>query len=76
MNMQSLLHNSARLAFLGASAAIVLVFLELIAQFMGMSLIGKMYSLGRILELAATLLVFVIAVTLREVRDGRSADRP
>ena len=75
MNMQTLLHNMARLAFLGASAAIALVFLELIATFLGISLIGKMYSLGRILELAATLLVFVIAIMLREIRDELRTNR-
>jgi hypothetical protein len=75
MNMRTVLHNIARIAFLGGAAAILLVFLELIAQFLGMSLIGKMYSLGRILELAATLLIFVIAVTLHEVRADPRASR-
>jgi hypothetical protein len=75
MNMRTVLHNIARFAFLGGAVAILLVFLELIAQFLGMSLIGKMYSLGRILELAATLLIFVITVTLHEVRADLRASR-
>ena len=75
MNIQSLLHNVARLAFLGASATIALAFLELVAQILGASLIGEMYSSGRLLELAAALLVFVIAVELREIRDELRANR-
>jgi hypothetical protein len=72
--MQTLLHNTARLAFLGAATAMALVLLELVGQFIGFSLTGKMYSLGRIMELAATLLVFVIVVILREIRDALRAN--
>jgi hypothetical protein len=55
--------------FIIASAAIAVAFLERIAAFFGFTIIGEMYSAGRLLELAATLLVFVIAVLLRQVRD-------
>ena len=76
MNKHDILHNSARIVFIGASAAILLAFLELGAQFFGTSLIGNLYPPGRIIELAAALLVLVIAITLREIRDELRAGRP
>jgi len=51
MITQPLLHNIARLAFLGSS-------------------VGNVYSLGRLLDLAATLMLFAIAIWVREIRDG------
>ena len=76
MYMQTLLHNVARLVFLGASTMIVLAFLEGIGQLFGVSLIDRMYSPGRLLELAATLLIFVIVVLLREIRDSIRERQP
>ena len=73
MTLQDLLHNLARVLLVGASAGILLAFLELIAQFFATSLIGEAYPPGRLLELSATLLVFVIAVFLREIRDALRA---
>jgi len=70
MITQPLLHNIARLAFLGSSAALALTFMELIAHLFGASLIGNVYSLGRLLDLAATLMLFAIAIWVREIRDG------
>ncbi|MCH9004546.1 MAG: hypothetical protein IH838_04555 [Proteobacteria bacterium] len=76
MDKQSILHTSAQVIFVGASAAIVLAFLELGVQFFGTSLIGSLYPPGRIIELAAALLVLVIAIVLREIRDVLRAGRP
>ena len=67
MNKHDILHNSARIVFIGASAAILLAFLELGAQFFGTSLIGNAYAAGRILELSATLLIYVLTVLVWEV---------
>ena len=67
MNKHDILHNSARIVFIGASAAILLAFLELGAQFFGTSLIGRAYAAGRILELSATLLIYVLTVLVWEV---------
>ena len=75
MTMQNLLHNAGRLFFLGASATIVLAFMEGVAQIFGISLIAEAYPPGRLLELAATLLIFVIAVLLREIRDTLRANQ-
>ena len=76
MSIRNLMNYLQNVLLIGATAAIVLAFLELIAQFAGFSLIREIYPPGRIIELAAALLVLVIAITLREIRDelrGRTA---
>jgi hypothetical protein len=69
MNFESIYEYVARTLFIIASAVIAVAFLERIGEFFGFSILGEMYQAGRLLELAATLLVFVIAVLLRQVRD-------
>ena len=69
MNFESVYEYVARTLFIIASAAIAVAFLERFGEFFGFSILGEMYEAGRLLELAATLLVFVIAVLLRQVRD-------
>ena len=69
MNFESVYEYVARTLFIIASAAIAVAFLERIGEFFGFSILGEMYEAGRLLELAATLLVFVIAVLLRQIRD-------
>ncbi len=69
MNFDSVYQYVARTLFIIASATIAVAFLERIGEFFGFSILGEMYEAGRLLELAATLLVFVIAVLLRQVRD-------
>ena len=67
MDKRSILHTSARVVFIAASAAIFLAFIEWGAQFFGTSLIGNTYAAGRILELSATLLIYVLTVLVWEV---------
>jgi hypothetical protein len=67
MEKRNILHISARAVFIGASAGILLAFLELGVNFMGTSLIGNAYAPGRILELSATLLIYVLTVLVWEV---------
>ena len=69
MNFESVYEYVARTLFIIASAANAVAFLVRIGEFFGFSILGEMYQAGRLLELAATLLVFVIAVLLRQVRD-------
>ncbi len=71
MNFESVYEYVARTLFIIASAAIAVAFLERIAHVFGFSIIGEIYGggPGRLLQLAATLLVFVIAVLLRQIRD-------
>ena len=69
MNLEFVYKYFARTLFIISSAAIVVAFLEWIGDVVGFSLIGEMYTAGRLVELAAALLVFVIAVLLRQIRD-------
>ena len=77
MNLESVYKYFARTLFLIALAAIAVAFLEWITDFFGFSIIGEMYSVSDLQQGAATLLVFVITVLLRQVRDelrtGRSS---
>lgn len=69
MNIQTTLNYLSQILFFGATAGILLAFAELLAGAAGFSLIANTYPAGRLIELSAALLVFVIAVTLREIRD-------
>jgi len=69
MNLEFVYKYFARTLFIVASVAIAAAFLEWIGDFVGFSLIGEMYTAGRLVELAAALLVFVVAVLLRQIRD-------
>jgi hypothetical protein len=77
MSLELVYKYLARTAFIIASAAIAVAFLQWLGDFAGFSLTGGVYTAGRLLELAAALLVFVIAVLLRQIRDelrsGRAA---
>lgn len=67
MNINRIVSHAGNAGFWLALLALVVGLLEWLAQLSGFSLIGRLYSAGRLLELAAALLVFVIAVTLREI---------
>ena len=69
MNKDKILEYLARAVFVVAAIAVPLAFLELAAQSLGKSVVMGLYSPGRLLELAAFLLIFVITVLLRQIRD-------
>ena len=69
MNLDFVYKHFARALFIIASITMIVAFLEWIGDVVGFSLIGEMYTAGRLLELAAALLVFVVAVLLRQIRD-------
>jgi hypothetical protein len=69
MNLEFVYEHFARTLFIMASVALAVAFLEWIGGFVGFSLTGEMYTAGRLVELAAALLVFVVAVLLRQIRD-------
>ena len=77
MDLEVISKYLARALFLLAAALIVVAFVEWLAQIFGGSIVGQFYSAGRLLELAATLLVFDIAVLLRQIRNElRSGQNP
>ena len=69
MGLNNIYKYFARSVFLIALATIAVAFLEWCAHFLGASLIGNMYTPGRLIELSAMLLVFVIVILLRQIRD-------
>ena len=69
MNLPYVEKYIARTIFGIAILTILLAFAEGFAQIFGLSLIAGLYSPGRLLELAATLLVFVVVQLLRQIRD-------
>lgn len=62
-------HYYARTVFVAAVCIILFALAEGFIQIFGQSLIGRIYSPGRLLDLAGTLLVFVIIELLRQIRN-------
>jgi hypothetical protein len=75
MNLESFYHLFARLFFFGALALLVLAVAEAVLNLLGYTILRESYSAGRLMELAATLLVFVITILLRQIRDALKATR-
>ena len=67
MDKRAILHLSAMVVFVGAAAGMAFGFVELAANLLDRSLIAYAYSPGRLLELAATLMPYVIAVLAWEI---------
>ena len=67
--MNNMLNSITRFAFILAVLAAALAILERVAYAMGYTLLRGTISGGRLLEISATLAIFVIALLLREIRD-------
>jgi hypothetical protein len=65
-NLQSVV---LRVFFVGAFALMALAVLERAANLFGYTVLREMLLPSRLLELAATMMVFVIALVLRQIRD-------
>jgi hypothetical protein len=70
MNLRDICNNAAKILFVIASAMLVVAFAELAASALGFSVTFETYSAGRLIELSAALLIYVIAVLLRQIRDA------
>ena len=66
---KSLLDPLSSLLYLLAGFGLALGMLEWVANLIGISLIRNLHTPGRVLEMAAILLVFVIATTTRQILD-------
>lgn len=60
----------SRVFFLGAVVLLALSVLEGGARVMGYTILRRTFEPGRLLEYAVILLVFVVAMLLRQIRDG------
>jgi hypothetical protein len=69
MNYDALGSIVSRAFFVGAFLLIVLAVVEQAANLFGYTVLRGAYSAGRLMELAATLVVVVIALLLRQVRE-------
>jgi hypothetical protein len=68
MSLEKLMSMSSRLFFLGAFVLLGLAVIERVANATGYTIL-QLYRGGRLLEFAVVLLVFVIALQLREIRE-------
>jgi hypothetical protein len=67
--MNSKLSTISRILFLVAILAAGLAIFERVSYAMGYTLLRGTLSGGRLLEISAILVIFVIAMLLREIRD-------
>lgn len=65
-----------RLFFTAAFALLGLAVLERLAEWFGYTILRNTYSSGRLLEYAAIMLLFVIALLLRQARDAALRKAP
>jgi hypothetical protein len=70
MNTTMIYQVFARLFFFLALAMLGLAVIETAVNFFDYTILQGAYTAGRLLEVSAALLVFVIAVLLRQIRDG------
>ncbi len=70
MNMTMIYHLFARLFFFLALGMLSVAIIEILVNFLDYTILRGAYTAGRLIELSAALLVFVITVLLRQIRDG------
>ena len=70
MNMTMIYHLFGRLFFFLALGMLSVAIIEIILNFLDYTILRGAYCAGRLIELSAALLVFVITVLLRKIRDG------
>jgi len=68
MNFEKFNSIVSRLFFFGAFFLLVLAVVERVALSLGASLLLESFEPGRLLEYAAILMIFVIAILLRQIR--------
>ena len=62
-----------RILFMAAGVLFALAVAEKVSNAAGYTLVGSSYSPGRLIEFAAIMVLFVVALLLREIRDqGRA----
>ena len=69
MNIDGLVSNVCRIFFAGACILLVLAAFERLSYVFGYTLLRGVFSGGRLLEISAVILIFVIALLLRQIRD-------
>jgi len=72
MKLDALSSLVSRVFFALAFVCLALGVLEKLVNLGGFTLVGESLSPSRLLEWAVTLLIFVIALLLRQIREGRA----
>ena len=67
--MEKLTALAIRLFFVAAFALLAIAVFEVLANAVGYTLTRGLYSGGRMLEMAALLLMFAVALLLRQIRN-------
>ncbi len=75
MSLEKLMSMTSRLFFLGAFVLLGLAVIERVANATGYTIM-QLFQSGRLLEFAVVLLVFVIAMQLREMKEELKSRRP
>jgi hypothetical protein len=75
MSLEKLISMTSRLFFLGAFVLLGLALIERVANATGYTIV-PLYRGARMLELAVILLVFVIAIQLRQIKEELKSRRP
>jgi len=75
MGLDKLISMTSRLFFFGALVLFGLALIERVANAAGYTIL-QLYRGGRLLEFAVVLLVFVIAMELRELKEELKSRKP
>ena len=70
MNITMIYRLFARLFFFLALGILSVAIIEILVNFLDYTILRGAYTAGRLIELSAALMVFVIAILLRQIRDG------
>jgi len=76
MSFEKITSMISRAFFVVAFTLLGLAVIERVVNFFGYTIRGQMYTPGRVLEFSAVLLLFVLALQLREVREALRSRRP
>ena len=59
-----------RLAFFAAFLLLAIAALEYLVNIFGFTILSSLYTPGRLLEISSVMVLFVVALLLRQIRDG------
>lgn len=76
MNLQKLISMTSRIFFLGAFVLFVLALIERVANATGYTILDQTTSTVHLLGAAVVLLIFVIAIQLREMKEELKSRKP
>ncbi len=76
MSLQKIISMTSRLFFLGAFVLFGLALIERVANAMGYTILDQKTSTIHLMDAAVVLLVFVIAIQLREMKEELKSRKP